>query len=124
MTMPLEHAPEESALVLTGRVSFADGTEPLPFGETSSGPRTVRLFEYPRTDITLKLGKYTVLEKAVVDQFRRMGTLINVSPDAMELDKVDAIVIETPGYHTVNLEAVPIRNNRIEMPDVVIEREE
>lgn len=122
--MPLEHVPEETSLILNGRVEFADGTEPVPFGETPSGSRALKLFEFPKTDITLKLGKYTVIEKAVVDQFRRMGTLINVSPDVMELDQVEYIVIETPGYRTVKLEGIPIRNNRIAMPDVLIEREE
>jgi len=114
---------EESAVILIGRLIFADGTEPVPFGETVSGPRTVKLFEYPKTDLIIKLGQYTIIEKAVVDQFRRMGTVIQVAPDAMGLETVESIVIETPGYRTIKLENIPIRKGRIEIPDVVIESE-
>ncbi len=121
--MPVESDPSGgNRVLLRGTVMLSDGNKAVSVREFpgyESAPAFLR--RYPGMEVEVKMGGQNFVLPGVVDPSMRMGSLLFL-PSSMDVpESAESIIFRKPGYRTVMMENVPVRERKLDFKSVVLE---
>jgi hypothetical protein len=109
-------------VLLRGTVRLSDGYKAVSVREFpgyESAPAF--LSRYPGMEVEVKMGGQNFVLPGVVDPSLRMGSLLFL-PSSMDVpESAESIIFRKPGYRTVMMENVPVRERKLDFKSVVLE---